>query len=58
MARAREMSENVTREYTEKMRCRYRRMTGKPARGRLLDEYVAVTGFELRAEIRHQRAAR
>lgn len=58
MARAMEMSENSTREYTEKMRCRYRRMTGKPARGRLLDEYVAVTGFERKYAIKVLRGSR
>lgn len=52
MARAMEMSESSTREYTEKMRGRYGRMTGKAARSRLLDEYVAVTGFERKYAIK------
>lgn len=52
MAQAMEMSESSTREYTEKMRCRYGRMTGKAARSRLLDEYVAVTGFERKYAIK------
>jgi hypothetical protein len=40
------MSENSIEEYTKKMRGRYARMTGKLARGRLLDEFSEVTGWE------------
>lgn len=40
------MSKRSIKEYTEKMRDRYGRMTGKEARSRLLDEYTQVTGFE------------
>lgn len=58
MAGAMEMSEKSIKEYTEKMRDRYGRMTGKEARGRLLDEYTQVTGFERKYAnkvLRHQR---
>jgi hypothetical protein len=41
-----EMSEKSIKEYTEKMRERYGRMTGKQARSRLPDEYTQMTGFE------------
>ena len=41
-----EMSEKSIEEYTEKMRGRYARMTGKMARGVLLDEFVEVTGWD------------
>ena len=41
-----EMSETSIEEYTEKMRGRYARMTGRKARGRLLDEFVEVTGWD------------
>ena len=40
------MSETSIEEYTEKMRSRYARMTGRKARGRLLDELVEVTGWD------------
>lgn len=46
------MSETSTREYTEKMRGRYGRMTRKPARTRVIDEYVAVTGYERKYAIK------
>lgn len=46
MAPAMEMSETSIEEYTEKMRGRYARMTGKKARSRLLDEFVEVTGWD------------
>jgi hypothetical protein len=52
MARAMAMSEASTREYTEEMRGRYGRMTGKQDRSRLIDEYVAVTGLEREHAIR------
>ena len=40
------MSRSTRDEYLEKMRCRYRRYTGKLARSRLLDEFCEVTGHE------------
>lgn len=46
MAQAMEMSQQSITEYTDKMRGRYRRRTGKQARSKLLDEYVEVTGYE------------
>ncbi|MDA7916256.1 hypothetical protein N9B94_03380 [Verrucomicrobia bacterium] len=46
MAPPMEMSQQSVTEYTEKMRGRYRRRTGKRARSKLLDEYVEVTDYE------------
>ena len=46
MAPAMAMSEKSIEEYTEKMRGRYARMTGRKARDRLLDEFVEVTGWD------------
>ena len=46
MAPAMSMSQNSLEEYTAKMRERYARMTGRKARGGLLDEFVAVTGWQ------------
>ncbi len=43
---ARTMSRPTRDEYLQKMRCRYRRYTGKEAKGRLLDEFCQVTGHE------------
>ena len=40
------MSETSTEEYTEKMRARYARMTGRKARGKVLDEFVEITGWD------------
>ena len=40
------MSEASIEEYTKKMRARYGRMTGRQARGRLLDEFVEMTGWD------------
>jgi len=40
------MSEQSIKEYSKKMRARYSRMTGKMARTKLLDELVAVSGWE------------
>ena len=40
------MSRSTRDEYLQKMRCRYRRYTGRPAKGRLLDEFCLVTGHE------------
>ena len=46
MAPAMGMSETSIEEYTEKMRGRYARMTGRKARGKLLDELVEITGWD------------
>ena len=46
MAPAMSMSESSTEEYTKKMRARYGRLTGRKARGKLLDEFVEITGWE------------
>ena len=43
---AKTMSRSTRDEYLQKMRCRYRRYTGRPAKGRLLDEFCLVTGHE------------
>ena len=43
---ARTMSRTSRDEYLKTMRCRYRRYTGKRARGTLLDEFCQVTGHE------------
>jgi hypothetical protein len=43
---AKTMSRSTRDECLEKMRCRYRRYTGKPAKGRLLDEFCELTGHE------------
>ena len=40
------MSRKSRDEYLEKMRERYARMTGRQARGKLLDEFCLVTGHE------------
>ena len=41
-----EMSKKSIDEYTEKLRGHYSRMTGRQAKGKLLDDYIAVTGFQ------------
>ena len=46
MALAMSMSEKSTEEYTKKMRARYARLTGRKARGKLLDEFIEITGWE------------
>lgn len=46
MAPAMGMSEPSTEEYTKKMRARYARLTGRKARGKLLDEFVEITGWD------------
>ena len=46
MAQVMEMSESSKEEYTAKMRMRYSRLTGRKARGNLLDEFVEVTGWD------------
>ena len=43
---AKTMSRTTRDEYLLKMRCRYRRYTGKPAKVKLLDEFCQVTGHE------------
>lgn len=40
------MSETSIEEYTKKMRARYGRLTGRKARGKLLDEFVEITGWD------------
>lgn len=52
MAPAMEMSKKSIDEYTEKLRERYSRMTGRKARGKILDEYIGVTGFERKYAIK------
>ena len=52
MAQAMEMSKKSIDEYTEKLRERYSRMTGRLARGKLLDEYTEVTSFERKYAIK------
>jgi len=46
MAPAMDMSETSIEEYTKKMRGRYARMTGRKARGKLLDEFIEITGWD------------
>jgi len=46
MAPTMEMSKKSIDEYTEKIHERYARMTGRRAKGVLLDEYIVNTGFE------------
>jgi hypothetical protein len=46
MAPAMGMSETSTEEYTKKMRARYARLRGRKARGKLLDEFVEITGWD------------
>jgi hypothetical protein len=46
MAPAMDMSETSIEEYTKKMRDRYGRMTGRKARGKLLDEFIEITGWD------------
>jgi hypothetical protein len=43
---AKTMSRSTLDEYLEKMRYRYRRHPGKPAKGLLLDEFCQVSGHE------------
>ena len=52
MAPAMNMSRESVDQYTEKMRERYSRMTGKQARSVLLDEFIAVTNFERKYAIK------
>ncbi len=52
MAPAMEMSKKSIDDYTEKLRERYSRMTGRQARGKILDEYIEVTGFERKYAIK------
>lgn len=46
MAPAMGMSEKSTEEYTKKVRARYARLTSRQARGKLLDEFIEITGWE------------
>ena len=52
MAPAMEMSKKSIDEYTQKLRERYSRMTGRQAKGKLLDEYIAVSGYERKYAIK------
>ena len=40
------VSETSTEEYTKNMRARYARLTGRKARGQMLDEFVEITGSD------------
>ncbi len=46
------MSQKSIEEYTLKLRERYARMSGRQARGKLIDEYIEVTGFERKYAIK------
>lgn len=46
------MSQKSIEQYTWKLRERYGRMSGRQARGKLLDEYIEVTGFERKYAIK------
>ena len=50
------MSKEATREYVVRTRIRYRAMTGKRAKGRVLDEFCATTGLERKHAIKVLRA--
>ena len=52
MAQVMEMSKKSIDEYTQKLRERYSRMTGRQARGIILDEYIGITGFERKYAIK------
>jgi hypothetical protein len=52
MASAMEMSSESVKQYTLKMRERYSRMTGRQAKGLLLDEFIEVTGHERKYAIK------
>ncbi len=52
MAPTMEMSSKSVKEYTFKMRERYSRMTGRQAKGVLLDEFIEVTGHERKYAIK------
>jgi hypothetical protein len=46
------MSRSTCDEYLKKMRCRYRRYTGKAAKSSLLDEFCTVAGYERKHAIK------
>ena len=46
------MSKEATREYVVRTRIRYGAMTGKRAKGRVLDEFCATTGLERKHAIK------
>ena len=50
------MSKEATREYVVRTRIRYKAMTGKRAKGRVLDEFCATTGMERKHAIKVLRA--
>ena len=50
------MSKEATREYVVRTRIRYGAMTGKRAKGRVLDEFCATTGLERKHAIKVLRA--
>ena len=50
------MSKEATREYVVRTRIRYEAMTGKRAKGRVLDEFCATTGMERKHAIKVLRA--
>lgn len=50
------MSREATREYVVHIRIRYGTMTGKRAKGRVLDEFCATTGMERKHAIKVLRA--
>ncbi len=50
------MSKEATREYVVRTRIRYGAMTGKRAKGRVLDEFCATTGMERKHAIKVLRA--
>ena len=52
MAQVMEMSKKSIDEYTQKLRERYSRMTGRQARGIILDEYIGFIRFERKYAIK------
>ena len=50
------MSKEATREYVVRTRIRYGAMTGKRAKGRVLDEFCVTTGMERKHAIKVLRA--
>lgn len=46
------MSKQSLDEYIPRVRSRYQRLTGKPARSRLLDDFCEVTGYERKHAIK------
>lgn len=52
------MSKEATREYVIRTRIRYGTMTGKQAKGRVLDEFCATTGLDRKHSIKVLRASK